>query len=195
MPRRDRLDETDDDDFDDRPRRSRREGSRYQDERPEGRPGLATTAAVFWFLSAGLLTLSLLIRTLFMVLNIVRERDGKFLCLGIDLVLVLALAGFSVAAGFTTVGGRARSLKSFGVLSLVMALAMVFMETVFGFFVGIMLSSETIPPRNELPFVMAARGFFTSAVLVSGVALAGIFALSANGQYRLWSSQRRRDDR
>src|SRR5262245_37627511 len=63
MPRRDRYDE--DDDFDDRPRRSRRgeprRRSRY-DERFSGKPGLATTAAVFWLIWAGFLFLAFIVR-------------------------------------------------------------------------------------------------------------------------------------
>lgn len=184
MPRRDRFDE-DDDDFDDEPGLRSRRGER------DKRPGLATTAAVFWLIWAGLLLLAFILRAIILIGGLAGDKDVNPVCGGVDLILVLVSAAWSGFAGLMTLLGKARSLTAFGVLSLILPPAVVVMETAISFFTGIEMSRDLGGrARNDLPITMALRGFFFSTVLVSGVALAGIFALCANKRYRAWSSRR-----
>jgi hypothetical protein len=66
---------------------------------------------------------------------------------------------------------------------------MVLLETAISFFTGIEMARDLERARNDLPIIMAVRGFFFSSLLISGVVLAGIFALIANKKYRAWSSR------
>ena len=130
--------------------------------------------------------MAFLIRAVILIGGVAADSDVNPVCGGVDLLLVLVIAAWSAAAGLLTILGKARSLTAFGVLSLVLPPVIVVMETAVSFFIGIELSRDLDRGRNDLPFVMAVRSFIFNALLVSGVALAGIFASSANKGYGAW---------
>jgi len=187
MPRRDRFD---DDDLDDRPRRSR-----HHDDPPRRsrdisygsakKPGLAIAAAILWLIWAGILLLSVLFRAFQLFRG---DGDVDPVCGAIDLLLILGMALLSGGAGMMTLFGKTRSLTSFGVVSLVMPPAIVLMETALAFLIGLAATRHG-PRGSDLPLIMAFRSFLFTTLLVSGVILAGIFALCVNKKYRAWCSR------
>ena len=191
MPRRDRFDD-DDEDFDDRPGRSRSRSRRDDYDDAESKPGLATAAAVLWLISAGLLLLAFILRAIMLIGGLAADVDVNPVCGGVDLLLVLGTGLWAGIAGLMTILGKARSLTAFGVLSLILPPAMVLMESAIAFFVGIEIARDMNGARGDLPLILAFRSFLFNSILVAGVLLAGIFALSANRRYRAWHSRRDR---
>ncbi len=193
MPRRDQSDVNDDDDLDDGPRRrSRRDDL---DGRAGAKPGLAVTAAVLWLVWAGVLFLALLIRAASLVNDVAAQKGVNEVCGGADLLILLGAAVCSGLMGLVTILGQTRSLVGLGVISMLLPPAVVILETVVSFFMGLELARGLDRGRNDLPFTMAIRGFVVSTALVSGVFVAGIFALFANKQYRTWRWRRERRGR
>ena len=187
--RRRRRDEADDAEFDDdyRPRARRSE----RDDRPGsgGKPGLATTAGALWAVWCVFCLLAAAGAILFVVQAEADDRPGvpeiytpATLC---SAVFVLLTAGVCAVAALRTLTGQSRSLTAFAVLSVVCGVVVIFVRTLGGFVVGLEMEKEM---RGGPPFAaaMAVRGFVFSAVLMSGVMLAGLFAFLANGRYREW---------
>ncbi len=181
MPRRDRTDDADDD-YDDTPRRPRR------DDRGPDRPGMATAAAVMWLVSAGFLFLAFAVRTYFVLNDALGDGDGNPVCGGVDVLMVLGLAAGSALAGILTLSGGLRSLAAPAVLSLLVPPAVLVVETVIAFLTGVELVKDRGP--SDVPMRMAFRSCFFNTILFSGTLLAGILALSAKHDYRVWAARR-----
>lgn len=190
MPRRDRPDDLDDEEYDDAPRRPRREGARP--DRGDGRPGMATGAAVLWLVSAGFLLVAFAVRAYLVLDDAFGDGDGNPVCGGIDVLMVLGLAAGTGLAGVLTLVGGLRSLAAPAALSLILPPAMLFVETVIAFLTGVELVKDRGP--SDVPMRMAVRTCFFNTVLVSGVLLAGVLALSAKDDYRRWAERRSRPD-
>lgn len=181
MPRRDRPDDDDDEYDDDPPPRRRRE-------RDDRRPGLATAAAVLWLVSAAFLFLTFAVRAY--LLADAGLGNEFIVCGGIDVLMVLGLSAAVGLAGVLTLYGSLRSLTAVGVLSLLLPVAMLFVETLLAFLTGVELVKDRGP--SDIPMRLAGRSCCMNTILVSGVLLAGIFALSARAEYARWAEWRSR---
>lgn len=186
MPRHERFDEDDE-----QPRRRRRlRRDDWDEPRAATKPGLATAAGILWLIWGGLLLLVFVVRLIAVLRAIADDADLNFVCGGMDVLLVLGIAGWSGLAGLLTVLGKARSLGAYGFLSLALPPLMVVLETVIAFFTGMELVRDHDRLRGDLPLILAFRSFVFNTLLVSGVVLAGIFALVANRRYREWYDHR-----
>lgn len=194
--RRSRRRRDEDDDFDDdyRPRSKRRD--RDGGPTSSGKPGLATTAGVFWAIWCVFCLLGALGTVVFVVraemddrVNMPQIYTPTSVCSAFLSLLVAGLCGF---AAFRTLSGQAKSLTLYAVLSMVFPFVVILSRTLMGFLVGVEMVKD-MRGANGVPLSMAGSAFVFSALLMSGVMLAGLFAFLSNGKYREWRGTGDRD--
>ena len=142
---------------------------------PPEKPGLANAAGVLWVTWSGVCLLAALAHVWAVGTAI---RSPAYTPAGLCSAFVLLLATvICLVAGLRTLFGRPRSLAGFAVLSFVSAAAIILVH---------ILSGAAGESAGHNPYGEASHSYVLAVLLVSGVLLAGVFALLTNGRYRRW---------
>jgi hypothetical protein len=184
---RDRRD--DDDEDDDRPRRRDRrdEEDDYDDRprRPLAKPGLATAAGVLWVIWGGLGCIMLIINIIALMDNGPRRAAGSTLGNIIGILLLIGGIVICLLAGIRTLNGSVSSIRVFGILSLIYCIAYVVLTTVLVALAAAVLGGAAGAPAGFAVGLVIGACVVT-VLIVSGMLLASIFAMTSSKRYKLW---------
>ncbi len=183
---RDRRDDRDDDEDRPRPRRQR-DDDEYDDRRgPLKKPGLATAAGVLWVIWGGLGCIMLIFNIIVMMDNGPR-RAAAGSTLGNVIAILLLIGGIVICllAGIRTLNGSVRSIRVFGILSLIYCIGYVVLTTVLVALAAAVLGGVAGAPAGFAVGLVIGACVVT-VLIVSGMLLASIFAMSSSKKYELW---------
>ena len=183
---RDRRDDRDEEE-EDRPRPRRpRDDDEYDDRRgPLKKPGLATAAGVLWVIWGGLGCIMLILNIIGMMGDAPRRNAGSMLGNVIAILLLIGGIVICLLAGIRTLNGSVRSIRVFGILSLIYCIGYVVLTTVLVAMAAAVLGGVAGAPAGFAVGLVIGACVVT-VLLVSGMLLASIFAMSSSKKYELW---------
>ena len=179
-----------DDDFDrprddDRPRRRDRDDD-YDDRRgPLKKPGLATAAGVLWVIWGAFGAIVCVLR----VINFGRlgGLPSEVMLISIaEFLFVLAGTILCFVAGTRTLSGSASSTRTFGTLSLTFTIIFVLVYTALAAYLASVMGRIGGGPGAGFGAAVVIITCGVVVVMMSGMILASIFAMSASKKYEQW---------
>ncbi len=187
-----------DDDRDDRPRDRRDEGEdrprprrprdddEYDDRRgPLKKPGLATAAGVLWVIWGALAAILCIARVVNFGKLAALPTEAMLLSIA-EFLFIVAGTALCFVAGVRTLNGGASSIRTYGALSLVFCIVFVLLYTALAAYLASVMGAVAGAPAAGLGAAVVVVTCGVVVIMMSGMILASIFAMSSSKKYELW---------